>query len=137
MEASALLIEGHSQRVVIHSPRYADEGWLDQYTVRLEAEGLSAEAVVERAYSAEDLVAFFRDLEANWQGWAGEKIWKAFDEQLEISAKMSLQGRVALAFRLRKPEFDEGWACLATICFYAGELRELSTRVSQFFGHEP
>ena len=137
MDTSSLVIEGHSHRVLIHSLAYADEGWLDRFTIRVEGEGLAAEAVVSSANSGPELISFFQELENNWRGWEGEKVWRAFEGELGVSAKMSSQGRVAISFNLHKPAYDEGWSGQVTVAFYAGELQPLAANVSEFLGREP
>ena len=134
MEDSPLLLDGHSHRVLFHSPGYAEEGWLEAFSVRLEGPGLFAEAVVGSANAGEELVQFFSALASDWRGWEGEKSWVAFEKDLAVSAATTRQGRVSITFSLRRPEHDESWSTKATICCYAGELQVLANRVSDFFG---
>ena len=134
---TSLVIEGHSHRVLIHSLAYADEGWLDQFTIQLEGEGFAAKAVVSSPNSGPELIGFFQGLESNWRGWEGSKVWRTFEGELAISAKMSAQGRVAISFTLHTPVHDEGWSGQVTVALYAGELQSLAAKVSEFLGREP
>jgi len=137
VDTSSLVIEGHSHRVILHSLAYADEGWLDQFTVRLEGEGLTVETVVSSPNSGPELIRFFQDLESNWRGWEANKVWRAFEGELGLSAQMSSQGRVAISFTLYKPAHDESWSGQVVVSFYAGELQALAAKVSEFLGREP
>ena len=136
VETTQFVIEGHTHRVVFHSPVLNEAGWTDHYVVRLEGPGFSAETIIECDYLNRDLVAFFQDLENHWKGWKGEKKWRAFSDELEIVATMDLQGHVLLGFSTGTPNFNENWKGEVTVSIYAGRLQSLPVELADFFGRE-
>jgi hypothetical protein len=90
--------------------------------VCLRVPGLEASSRVSAHYASEfdDLVAFFRQLAADWRGWGGERIYESLEHDLRLTA--THDGHVRLAVQLwQEPRWLPGWSAAAVITLEPGE----------------
>ena len=83
--------------------------------VCLRVPGLEASSRVSAHYASEfdDLVAFFRQLAADWRGWDGERTYESLEHDLRLTA--THDGYVRLAVQLWQECGRFGWSAAAVI----------------------
>ena len=84
---------------------------------RLEAR--SRDYSANYAVGFDDLVAFFRQLAADWRGWDGERTYESIDQDLRLTA--THDGYVRLAVQLWQQGGRFGWSAAAVISLEPGE----------------
>jgi len=89
--------------------------------VCLRVPGLEASSRVSAHYASEfdDLVAFFRQLAADWRGWDGERTYESLEHDLRLTA--THDGYVRLAVQLWQEGGRFGWSAAAVISLEPGE----------------
>jgi hypothetical protein len=113
---------------------------VEQVNAILSGEGLSAMRAVYHGYASgfRDLVVFFEDMERDWRGWAGGRVWKSIEGDLRIEARHE-HSKVQLLMTLRHLEADPdgaGWTATVDVSIDPGEqlsaiIRDLRTLVAR------
>jgi Family of unknown function (DUF6228) len=117
------------------SRRFNDEGWLESYSVLLQAPTLSATRTVENPPFGQPPLVLFRDIAAHWNGWEGTKKWDAVEGEFKIFAKTDLTGHITLTFELPSSRFPPTWAARVDIMVEAGQLDKLARDAGAFFNN--
>ncbi len=94
-----------------HDNRLPD-GELWSVSASVEVEGLQATEKVNAHYATcmDDLIAFFDDLAAHWQGWDGTKSYESLERNLRLTARVDGTGHVLLTIELKSDHIDHHWA---------------------------
>jgi primase-polymerase (primpol)-like protein len=80
------------------------------------------------ALPIEDL---FRDMAAEWMGWAGQKTWSDLENSVEIVATSDKTGHISLRITLNGQDGDTQLrTCLK---FEAGQLENFAEEVARLF----
>jgi hypothetical protein len=58
----------------------------------------------------DDLIAFFDDLAAHWQGWDGAKSYESLEKNLRLTANVDGTGHVLMTIELKSHHIDHGWS---------------------------
>jgi hypothetical protein len=66
-----------------------------------------------------DLSNFFTELERDWRGWVGDRVFESLEHDLRLGA--SHDGHVRLTVDLRQSTILDGWAVRAVLKLEAGE----------------
>ncbi len=75
-----------------HSPKVSDDGWVIEYSVTLDANGLKATlGVVNLPYGTHP-PDFFSALAQSWKGWSGEKAWASLEGERDLRAVTDSRG---------------------------------------------
>jgi Family of unknown function (DUF6228) len=106
----------HFQNVV-----RGQDGAIWSVEVCLRVPRLEARSRVDAHYAAgfDDLVAFFRQLAADWRGWDGERVYESIGHDLRLTA--THDGYVRLAVQLWQESGRLGWLAVAVISLEPGE----------------
>ena len=72
---------------------------------------------------------FFREMAAEWLGWAGEKTWSDLEQSVEIAATTDRTGHVSLSVTLNGQDAQLR-ACLV---FEAGQLENFAKEIALLF----
>jgi len=77
------------------------------------------------------LEELFRDMAAEWMGWAGEKTWSDLENSVEIVATSDKTGHISLRITLNGQDGDTQLrTCLK---FEAGQLESFAEEVARLF----
>jgi hypothetical protein len=87
--------------------------------------GPSASRPVYHGYPSgfRDLILFFEEMERDWRGWAGVRLWESLEEDLRIEGRHE-HGHVQLRVTLRHWVADwgrSGWSATADMTVDPGE----------------
>lgn len=136
MTNEVILEKSGERTVAFDVPIRDSNGWLESYRVRVIEAGLSAVTHVENSPYGQDPSVFFKELADSWRGWAGEKQWRAMEDELRLSATCDSLGHIRLRIELSPDAFPRNWSVLSYVHFEAGQLDSLHHRVARFFAHE-
>jgi hypothetical protein len=120
---SAKLLRGHVN----------EKGWLESYSVLLQAPTLSATRIVENPPYGQPPSILFRDMAAHWSGWEGAKTWCAIEGEFNLFAKCDLTGHVTLIFEFPSSPFLPTWSTRVELMVEAGQLDQLARDANAFF----
>lgn len=97
------------------------DGAILSVEVCLRVPRLEARSRVSPNYAVgfDDLIAFFRQLAADWRGWDGERTYESIDHDLRLTA--THDGYVRLAVQLWQEGGRFGWSAAAVISLEPGE----------------
>ena len=99
---------------------------------------LEARSQVSANYAVgfDDLVAFFRQLAADWRGWDGKRTYESIDHDLRLTA--THDGYVRLAVQLWQEGGRFGWSAAAVISLGPGEeTRQVAEDVAALLSSGP
>lgn len=82
--------------LLFHSQVYSSSGWLDYYSVTINAPAMQATIQVDNAPYGTSPASFFEHIANEWRGWKGEKTWGALEGEFELSATADSTGHVTL-----------------------------------------
>ena len=103
------------------------------FTVRIDATGLSATTVVRSFETQQGLREFFGSLASDWRGWQGTRRWESIEHHLAIEATVDHHGHVALTFTLQRHYRPDAWSVTVTVSVDAGEeMTKLASRIDDF-----
>lgn len=74
----------------------------------------------------------FRAMEANWQGWQGEKTWVDIENRVSLSSKINPLGHVSIAVELNGQDYDS--KLRVVIEFESGQLTNMANAVVDLLG---
>lgn len=120
-------------KVVFHSRKYDESGWLDSYAIDLEASNFQASTRVENPGYGHPPSQLFNELAAQWSGWKGSKKWCALEGELEIEATSDSLGHIKIEFKVPGYSESTGWSAIAWLVVEAGQLERLSVEANAFF----
>jgi hypothetical protein len=127
-----LRCEDHPNEVLtIGRPAVGASG-VDTVPITLEANGLtcSHSAVT---YGNDGIPAFFAGMAADWRGWAGARVLRTLEEDLEITATHTGR-RVELAITMRRGRHEDGWRVSLTMSLSPGEtLSHAAHEIAELF----
>lgn len=120
-------------KCVFRSRSYEASGWLESYTLDLEAPDFRASVRVSNpGYGLPPSVLFER-LASQWTGWKGTEEWKSMEGELVISATCDRTGHVNLLFTLPVSAQSCYWSASAHVFLEVGLLENLSREAHDFF----
>jgi hypothetical protein len=120
-------------RCIFHSRTHLANGWLDSYSIDLEASDFRASALIANLPHGTVPSGFFAKLACQWAGWTGKEEWRSAEGELEITATSDRTGHINLVFALVKPEQSANWSASAHLIIEAGRLEQLSWEAQRFF----
>jgi len=123
-------------KVVFHSRNYDESGWLDSYSIDLEAHGFHASTLVENPGYGHPPSQLFEKLAAQWSGWSGSERWSALEGELEIVATSDALGHIKLQFEVPGYSQSKGWSANAWLVVEAGQLESLAKEANAFFNQD-
>ena len=79
---------------------------------RIEVEGLRASEKINAHYVTcmDDLIHYFDELAAHWQGWDGVKTYESLEWNLRLTARVDSTGHILLAIELKSDHSDHRWS---------------------------
>jgi len=104
----------------------------------LQVPGLEARRTVVHHYATgfDDLLAFFADLERDWKGWEGPRVFASLEHDLTLAA--THDGHVRLAVQLRESTVPDGWDVSAVLRLDPGEqLSQISAELRAVLAPRP
>jgi len=105
---------------------------LQQFTVTIRAEGLTASRDVYAFEGEERLLALFDEMAAEWRGWEGTKEWASLEGELTVAVTHDRVGTVTLRAALWHYEQLE-WRAAIELTVDAGEqLTEAAAAIRRF-----
>jgi hypothetical protein len=105
---------------------------LQQFTVTIRAEGLTASRGVYAFEGEESLLALFDEMVAEWRGWEGTKDWASLEGEVTLAATHNRVGTVTLRATLWHYEQLE-WRAAIELTIDAGEqLTEAAAAIRRF-----
>ena len=108
------------------------DGYISEYTVKVNADGLTASAPVITTADGYGLPGFIQQLADDFRGWEGTRSWRSLEDQLRIDASWKHGGHVALLFHLT-PSVEDKWTLAVEFTLEAGEeLRSLGEELAAF-----
>jgi hypothetical protein len=119
-------------RFVLDKPQFNNDGWLESYRLRLISDDFNLETNVDNVPYGEMLSDYLAGLAQHWQGWEGEKAWRAIEDEYRISAVMSKTGHVTLTVTINMHQYQ--WRAIVEFMVEAGQLEELARHSKSFFG---
>jgi Family of unknown function (DUF6228) len=123
-------------KVVFHSRKYDESGWLDSYSIDLEAHGFRASTIVENPGYGHLPSQLFDKLATQWSGWSGAERWCAMEGELEIEATSDALGHIKLQFKVPGYSQSKGWSSSAWLLVEAGQLERLAREANAFFNQD-
>lgn len=108
--------EGGSS-VVLRDPVWGDEGW-SYFVVELHGDGLDVETGVP-VHQMRPFTEFWRDLEADWTGWRGERRWESTEPGLAVTA--AHDGRHVLTRWTASARHESSWTASLDLLVEPGE----------------
>jgi len=121
-----------AMQVVFHLRSYADDGWLDAYTVDLVARGLHASVRVENPGFGHPPTQLLQAIVPCWSGWEGKKSWYSMDGEVEIDATSDRTGHITLLVRI-PANSAVSWSAEARVVIEAGQLEAVAQAAEAFF----
>jgi hypothetical protein len=123
VESAATIQIGSSSRGLLLT--WAPTATVNQVNANLVDEGLSASRTVYHGYASgfRDLFQYFEEMERDWRGWDGERVWESLEGDLRIEARHE-HGHVQLRVTLRKSVAEwgrSGWIATADVTVDPGE----------------
>ncbi len=133
---SAFSIQGEQgQGITFDDPVRGVEGWLERYSVRVGAPGMSASKVVDVFLHDHSPALFFEGLAASWRGWNGTRCWSGTDSGYELTATMDRSGHVTLTATVwPKPENLPSCEATVSINVESEQLDRIRDDAKVFFG---
>lgn len=110
-------------RLAFASYQPGDE-YVSEFTVTVNADGLTASAPVISTLDGYGLPSFMRELADDFRGWDGTRSWRSLEDQLRVEATWQDGGHVALLFHLTPSVYDK-WTLSVEFTLEGGE--ELQT----------
>lgn len=108
------------------------DGYINEYTVTVNADGLVATASVISTPDGHGLPDFIQQLSDDFRGWAGTRSWRSLESQLQVDATWHTGGHVALQFHLTPSVYDK-WTVGVEFTPEAGEeLQTLGRELAAF-----
>ena len=120
-------------KCVFHSRSYEINGWLESYSLDLEAPDFRASVRVANPGHGWPPSVLFERLASTWSGWKGTEEWKSIEGELVISATCDRTGHINLLFSLPVSAQSTYWSASAHVFIEAGLLESLSHEAHAFF----
>lgn len=97
------------------------DGYISEFTVTANAEGLTATApVLTTPGDGYGLPGFMKQLADDFRGWEGIRSWRSLEDQLRVEAAWHDGGHVSLLFHMTPSVYDK-WAVTVEFTLEAGE----------------
>ncbi|MFI6095803.1 DUF6228 family protein [Lentzea sp. NPDC051213] len=97
----------------------------------LRTPGMEASLGIE-VIDHDGLARFFEELADDYAGWQGERVWRAFQDELVVTAAFHSRGHVELRWRLELEA--PAWSATVTTWVHAGEdMRRLAADLHAMF----
>jgi hypothetical protein len=99
------------------------DGYVRSARVSIRASGLEARTTATLSGGPWNPAAFFAELAADWQGWAGERRWRALEGEMEIEASHT-GAHVLVAVTVERPDMtfaEDAWSARIVFALEAGE----------------
>lgn len=96
-------------------------GYVELLEVVLKGPGLHASLAIYAGWEAgfEELTRYFADLERDFEGWDGERVFESVEQELRLVA--THDGHVRLGVQLWRYLTDSSWSAETTVVLDAGE----------------
>jgi hypothetical protein len=116
-------------------PRDRDQP-IEEYSVKVTAPNLSAEASVYAGYAHSHPAPLFAEMAARWRGWERELEWESLESELSLQCRHDRRGHIRIAVRLgsRMGAWEFSWEVKAAVMAEGGQLDRLAGDAAGFFG---
>jgi hypothetical protein len=117
----------------LSDPKPPGSGYPVEYLrVSLKDKDIAASSAKVYIYEPHSLAALFEELAASWKGWEGAKEWSSVEGDFSLSCKSDGLGHVAIEVTLKSGLYEDDWCVKAVIHVEAGQLDEITGKVSEF-----
>lgn len=112
---------GERQARLAFASYLPEDGYISEFTVTANADGLTATArVITPSGDGYGLPGFIRKLADDFREWEGVRSWRSLEDQLRVEATWRDGGHVSLRFHMTPSVYDN-WTVSMNFTLEAGE----------------
>lgn len=123
---------GHAGTLTFERLKRWANGTIDSVLVTVDLQGLRASQRVVAVNEFCDLVAFFKNMSAQWRGWKEPLLYESLEGDLRINA--THDGHVRLELDISQTSVPGGWRMSGELVLDSGdELSNSAKQIESFF----
>lgn len=116
-----------------HGPEFDSKGVMQKYSVTITAPHFFSSVQVTRHPYETPPYDFFEEMNKEWKGWQGLKVWDAMTGEYSMSASFKPTGLILLVADINSQTSNTDWKSTLALPIEPGQLDNYTEKIRNFF----